>query len=82
MTEIDKMIEESNARPDFIEWVQDLVNSIRFRFTTQRWSLQHDRDYGIDHRTGWSLVHDGHFLVQLSSLYYVIGAWIKELRGI
>ncbi len=35
-----------------------------FRFRYDHFELQYDRDHGVDHRSGWSVVIDGKVYVQ------------------
>ena len=39
-----------------------------------RLAIQHDRDYGIDHRRGWSICWDGHYIVELER-YLCVALW-------
>lgn len=36
-----------------------------FRFALGRFELQYDTDYGVDNRSGWSVVWDGSFESEL-----------------
>jgi hypothetical protein len=42
--------------------------------------LQHDRDYGIDRRTGWSAVVDGIVVCQFVGFPRAAWAWIFAKR--
>ena len=40
--------------------------------------LEYDRDYGIDHRSGWTAVYDGRVVVQLTSLWRAVWHLCRE----
>lgn len=55
----------------------------RAEFTVNRTGLEFDRDYGIDKRTGWSVVHEGRVMVQFVSLPWAVCCLINSLvKGI
>lgn len=53
-----------------------MMNAFRFRWNG--FELCHDRDYGIDHRSGWSVAINGSFVVQLHPSLF--GALRKSWR--
>jgi hypothetical protein len=44
------------------------------RIDVGRLSLQYNKDYGVDHRYGWSIAWVGHFLVDLER-FLVVAIW-------
>ena len=47
------------------------------RFQINKLRVDFDRDYGVDHKTGWSIAWDGRFLIQLEK--HLIVAIIKVI---
>lgn len=35
------------------------------RFAFNEFEIHYDADYGMDKKTGWSIAHKGHFIVEL-----------------
>lgn len=41
--------------------------------------LHYDQDYGIDHKSGWSVIYDGIVVNQFTNFYSVLFTLIKCL---
>lgn len=57
-----------------------MIVRLEFRIFGHRYGLEHDRDYGIDRRTGWSVKRDGSYAVQLEP--WLIVAILRAIRSI
>lgn len=44
----------------------------RIRLNFDGSGLDYDRDYGSAHRTGWSAVHEGRVVIQLTSFWRAV----------
>lgn len=44
--------------------LEPFMDSMSFQF--RRFRIDFDRDYGADHKTGWSVAYDGSYIVQFS----------------
>ena len=51
---------------------------LRVSLNSRSLALDFDRDYGIDHRTGWSIAVNGHYAVELEP--HLIVAFFKSIR--
>lgn len=49
------------------------------KFQLHKLAIEHDRNYGCEHRTGWSIVWNGHYLVQLEP-WLIVAIW-KAIRN-
>jgi hypothetical protein len=50
---------------------------------TKKFELQFDRDYGCNKRTGWSIIEDGHVVVELeSNIFITFIKWARRRKQI
>lgn len=45
-------------------WEAHKVNALQLVFKTARVRVDFDRDYGCEHKTGWSIALEGSYVVQ------------------